>query len=199
MFEPLTKLFGEKAVIVENRLAGIEHQLSKLTEYTASAVAADEYAWLSGTSEADAEKTAEVIIDNTEKVGWMVQRTTVTGGAPEGEGSCTVYLGNILPTNLVDALKCPIGVSQAEYYVAPQSSLIFHFFEQKAPGDLCTVNLQVKRMLVRPEIISVTGREWEATDGDQRIPAGHPLRGPQGQPLTDVSVHNPSSVEIPSQ
>lgn len=195
LFEPLQELLKIKGEHFDNRLCGIEHQLTRLVEQVTTSVAADEYAWLNGTSEVDAEKNGEVRIENSEKIGWEVQHVAITGSE---EGNCAVYVGDIAPTNLVDALHSEIDTSRAKYYVAPQTSLIFHFYEQKEGGQ-CTVNLQVKRMLVRDQILTHSGRQWEATDGDLRIPAGHPLRDQEGAPLPGETVHNPPSVEIPSQ
>lgn len=80
---------------------------------------------------------------------WRVNQIACSASG-SAKGSVLVYMDEIKPQNLIDALA-NVGSNAAprEYFVPQQRKLIFHFIEQTA-GSVCSANVQITRKVRKP-------------------------------------------------
>lgn len=166
MFEPLVKIFDKHATTVSETLQQVRQHLAEIVENTAARTEAAQFGDFSESAKAGKNETAIVTLKTTEGYYWKVNQTAITGGE---EGACAVYLGSIIPENLIDMIT-PSGknTSQAKYYVPPRSSLLFHFYEQPE-GQECTAHIQVDRFRESADYDRRKTISHEISDVDLRL------------------------------
>lgn len=180
MFEPLKELVGDHGEKLYKLLSEIRDHLTDIANNTYSEVEYTQYNTENGRAVAAADKTATIELQANEGYSWRVERVGLTGSE---EGNCAVYVGSVVPENLVDVFRgTGITAARGKYFVPRGQALVFHFYEQKA-GQICTANIQVEQLVP-------TGLTHKAARGTDRealdtvrvfdeVPSGMPLEETQ--------------------
>lgn len=181
MFEPLKDLIGDHGVKLYQLLSEIRDHLSEISNNTYSEVEYMQYSTENGRAIAKADGTAAVELQANEGYSWRVERVGLTG---DEEGNCAVYVGAVVPENLVDVFRgTGITATRGKYFVPRGQAIIFHFYEQ-TPEQICTANLQVEQLVP-------TGKTHRAARGTDReaIDTVRPWNEvPSGMPLEETQI-----------
>lgn len=143
----------QRAERIEALLGSIESRLADGIERATEQVAEDQYVWIQGNANSLATTTADVELAAPRPgSAWLVEAIVVTGGVVDDVGGpCAFYFDAIDPGNLVYFFpNAQIESDHAvEIYVPQNRKLIAHFYGQPN-NQVCTVNLQVKRLVQEP-------------------------------------------------
>jgi hypothetical protein len=192
MFEPLQALFDKHATNMVDVLKDVRCHLAEIVENTAARTESAQYGDHSGTANTGKTAVAEVTLRTREGFYWKVNQTAITCGE---KGNCAVYLGSVIPQNLIDVIGPGTkNTSQAKYYVPPRSQLIFHFYEQPENQE-CTAHIQVDRFKESADYERRRTISHEITTGDKVLnePERHRVprtSKPKPEELRGRSIHS---------
>lgn len=180
MFEPLKELIGDHGEKLYGLLSEIRDHLTDIANNTYSEVEYLQYSTENGRDTAGTDGTATIELQANEGYSWRVERVGLTG---DEKGNCAVYVGSVVPENLVDVFRgTGITAARGKYFVPRGQALIFHFYEQTA-SQICTANIQVEQLVPTGKTHKAArGIDNEAIDTVRRyddVPSGMPLEETQ--------------------
>jgi hypothetical protein len=172
MFEPLMKLFGEKADSLTTEIAALKPQLAQIVNNTESEVNFVRIGQHNNQVEIpEGETSGQFELRPREGRMWRLTSISVTG--KKSTGVCAVYLGAVSNQNLIDVIS-PAGLyaGARRYYVPSGSSLFFRFYEQEK--GTCTAMIQVEEYEYGSTVESQTGKSSESISPVLRAPGELP-------------------------